>query len=120
MRVSLSREGEVRQKYVHQLVAIAFLTEFSGGEQIVHVNGDPTNSAVNNLYLRKRDVPLSRRLNVDREDWGRRVRVVDTGEVFMSVRACADYIRGDYSTIYRCLRGQRKTHRGYTFEYVEE
>jgi hypothetical protein len=50
----------------------------------------------------------------------KRVRIVETGHIFQSVRDCARHINGDYSAIYRCLNEIRGTHKGYTFEYVEE
>lgn len=40
--------------------------------------------------------------------------------MYSSVRECARSIGGDYSTIYRCLNDLRHTHKGYTFEYVDE
>ena len=48
------------------------------------------------------------------------VKVKETGEVYRGVRRCADEIHGDFGTIYACLRGERKTHQGFTYEYVED
>lgn len=85
------------------------------------VNGDITDNFVGNLRLRK----AARRAILDRAPisegrvWGKRVRVLETGAIYRTVRDCAAHIRGDHSTIYACLRGERKTHRGYTFEYWE-
>jgi hypothetical protein len=50
----------------------------------------------------------------------KKVMIVESGEIFASARACANYINGDYSAVYRCLRGNRETHLGFTFVYIEE
>lgn len=48
----------------------------------------------------------------------RKVRVVETGRVYVSARSCALDIGGEFGAVYACLRGVRKTHKGYSFEYV--
>lgn len=128
LRVSLSKDGEVTDHYVHHLVAAAFFGGVSPGVQVIHANGDKTENTPENLRLKRRErrIPPRSRPWGDGEvengrHWGRRVRIVETGETFLTVRDCANYIKGDYSTIYKCLEGQgRKTHRGHTFEYVNE
>jgi hypothetical protein len=48
------------------------------------------------------------------------VRIVETGEILGSARIVAKHIDGAYGDVYQCLRGERHTHKGFTFEYVEE
>lgn len=48
------------------------------------------------------------------------VRIIETNEVLPSARLVADRIDGAYGDVYQCLRGERHTHKGYTFEYVED
>ena len=55
-----------------------------------------------------------------RGGWARKVRVIETGEVFDSAIACADSINGDYSHIYKVIKGERKSHKGLTFEYIPD
>ena len=50
----------------------------------------------------------------------RRVMVNESGMVFRTIGDCAEYIGGHPSSIYRVLRGERPSHLGYTFKYVEE
>lgn len=47
---------------------------------------------------------------------GRRVKIVETGEIFNSMAECADHIGGFKSAISSCLRGKTHTHKGYHFE----
>lgn len=123
LRVTLCREGKCREFYIHKLVAFCFFN-FPLEDQVIHYDGDVNNNTVGNLYLRKRvrQETSSRPLATHETDefqrqWGKPIRIVETGEVFRTVRDCANYINGDYSTIYAVLRGQRESHRGYTYEY---
>ncbi len=117
LRVALSHEGKVRQFYIRRLVARAFHPHYRDGAVVKNVNGDLTDNKVTNVYVRVHDPkPIKHRRSV----WGRRVRIKETGDVFKSIRDCARYIGGDYSSVYACLRGERKKHMGYSFEYYEE
>lgn len=119
LRVVLSDEGQTKDFYIHQLVAQAFMGGFTMGDRLIHINGDIQDNAINNLHpysdiaarstARRRPVRLS---------WGQPVMIRETGEKFYSVRDCADHIGGDYSSIYRVLAGSRKSHKGFTFEYI--
>lgn len=118
LRVTLFEEGIGKERYVHNLVARAFFAEFRANAHVTQVNGDKTDNRVNNLRLRggKRVEPRPNLL----QGWGRRVKIVETGEIFRTVGECARWIGGDFSKIYACLRGERGHHLGYTFEYYAE
>jgi len=118
LRVSLSFEGRVRDFYVHRLVASAFFTGYDPREQVIHLNGDFEDCSVRNLRLRKRP-RAGDRLIPSRRPIGRPVEVVETGQVYRTARDCADFIGGDYGSIYACLRGERRSHMGYTFKYYD-
>lgn len=51
---------------------------------------------------------------------GNKIRVVETGEVYEGLREVARAIDGDFSTVADCLRGDRRTHQGYSFEYATD
>lgn len=121
LRVALSHEGVIRDFYVHQLVAKTFFRDFNPGTKVKHRNGDITNNRVDNLMLNRgnRVEELEVRRG-ERDPWGKKIRIVETGEIFRTARECARYLKGDYSSIYACLRGERRKHLGHTFEYVEE
>lgn len=118
MHVVLFNQGTRKEFYVHQIVADTFLGDFRPGVHIQHKDGNKRNNKVTNLRIR--------RSNSNTLDYqpayirGRRVRIVETGEIFLNAYACANYIGGHASNIYACLRGKHKTHLGYTFEYFEE
>ena len=117
LRVSLSFEGRVRDFYVHRLVAAAFFTGYDPREQVIHWDDNRENNSVDNLRLRKSERYESARIIKPRG--GRRVQIKETGQVFRTARDCANFIDGDYGSVYACLRGDRRSHMGYTFEYYD-
>lgn len=120
MRVTLSREGLIQEFYLAQLVAKSFFPTFRPGIRIGYINGDLSNCSIWNLKMRKGRETREQIRENERAPWGKRVKIVETGETFLSVRHCAMYLGGDFSAIYSVLRGERHSHHGYTFEYCEE
>jgi hypothetical protein len=86
--------------------------------QIRHVE-DNSNNHVLNLRFR-RGVRMGTLAKHPKKARTRRVRIVETNMVFLTVESCARYIGGDISSIYRVLRGERISHKGYSFEYHYE
>ena len=119
LRVALSRDGVIKDFYIHQLVAQHFVRNFVPGTKIRHYDDDKTNNALYNLRLfRGERVESVHRRRNERLPWGQRVRIAETGEIFRSARDCARHIGGDYSSIYAVLRGERRSHLSYSFEWV--
>jgi hypothetical protein len=117
-RVALRKDGKTHDIYVHHLVAKAFITGYHEGVQIRHVK-DNSNNHVTNLRFR-RGARLGTLARNPRKAKTRRVKIVETNMVFMTVESCARYISGDVSSIYRVLRGERISHKGFSFEYHYE
>jgi len=117
-RVGLRRDGKTHDVYVHHLVAKAFITGYHEGVQIRHEH-DNSDNHVNNLRFR-RGARMGTLVKRPKKAATRRVKIVETGDVFLTVENCAKYIDGDASSIYRVLRGERISHKGLTFEYHYE
>lgn len=118
LRVTLTDGGRTQQVLVKKLVAMMFHPEYREGVPVKNQNGDLDDNSVGNLYVRRLD---RRPIRYRRQGaWGARVRIRETGVVVESAREAARHIGGDYSTVYRCLRGEREKHMGYSFEYVED
>lgn len=47
----------------------------------------------------------------------KRVRIIETGEIYESEKECANAINGSISGVNGCLKGRRKTHKKYHFQY---
>lgn len=114
-RVALRKDGQTFDVYVHHLVAKAFITGYHEGVQIRHER-DNSDNHVNNLRFR-RGARLGTLNRKPKKPEVRRIKIVETKQVFLSVESCAKYINGDSSSIYRVLRGERISHKGFTFEY---
>lgn len=114
--VVLFGEHGRKDYYIHQLVAEVFLGDFRPGAHVRHLDGKKHNNKVTNLRLRG---GTSEHYEIEYVR-GRRVRIIETGQVFINAYACANFIGGQASNIYACLRGKNHKHLGYTFEYLEE
>ena len=119
MNVSLYRDGKQKQYKVHRLIAKAFIPNPQNKEQVNHIDGNKTHNVVWNL-----EWTTSKENNVHASDTGlvrtaRRVRIVETGEVFNSLGSCARAIGGNAGDISRCIHSRgTSTHKGYSFEEV--
>ena len=118
IRVKLSQNGDVREVYVHTLVAELYLDGYGEGYHVRHLDGDRSNNYILNLEpvgpfrdMGPNYIPEYR--------GGRLVRIVETDEVFPNVMVLALALETDSSTIYKCLRGERQRHLGYTYEYAD-
>ena len=118
LRVTLSRGREVKDFYVHQLVAQVFMSGWRPSIRIRHVDHDKTNNY--HLNLRFMGYGLGQYRYQHPAVNKRRVTIVETGEIFRSVSECAQHLNTQPSSIYKVLRGERDTHLGYTFQYYEE
>lgn len=117
-RVVLYRDKVGYDRYVHHLVADAFTTGYSPGMQVRHRNQNKGDNKVSNLRYPARG--MGQLITNPPAPRARRVRIMENGLVFRTVEDCAKYVGGDASLIYRVLRGDRRSHKGYTFEYLEE
>lgn len=118
LKITLRKEGQSFQRYVHQLVAEAFFGDWRLGVRVTFNDQDRSNCNVENLrVMGKESMPpivyKSPKLTA------RRLRIVETGQVFRTAYDCANFIGGSATNIYRVLNGHRGSHRGYTFEYVD-
>lgn len=111
------------------LMLNAFFEGNLNGVQFRYIDGDPVNLHLDNLipiYEHPREgwIPIAWEENLDgkrvldRRKKLNRVQIIETGEVFNSVSECAFAIKGISTSIYSCLRGTAKKHKGYTFRLI--
>lgn len=116
-----------RTRKVHRLVTETFIPRPEGKTEVNHIDGHKRNNRVTNLewVTRQENMQHAFRtgLEVRSDNSGAPkvpVRIIETGEVFESISACARHIGVDPSKnhIRECLDGRRETHMGYHFEEV--
>ena len=118
--VWLSDSGERHGCSVHRLVAKAFVPNPDDKPQINHIDGDKSNNHYTNLEWNTGSENTSHAYRTGLFDGVPKtpVRIVETGEIFNSIRECANAINGDPSRVCGCMRGRGHTHRGLHFESI--
>ena len=116
-RVGLRRNGVTHYKYVHRLVAENFISGWEESRVIGWRDRDRRNNRVTNLYFKGMS-GLGALLPAKKEVSERRIEIVETGRSFMSVQTCAQFLKTHPSHIYKVLRGERYSHLGYTFRWI--
>lgn len=120
-RVTLSRKGQRYTVRIATLVAQAFIAGYTRGMTISHIDDDELNNAIDNISAMHPRVMENGYIRYNRQqEWGTPIVAIETNKFYSSVRRAAEDIGGDYSAIYKCLRGDRRSHRGLTFRYWTE
>ena len=118
-----------RWVYIHRIVAATFLRPPANSIpwEVDHKDGNRSNNVVDNLEVVTHSENMRRAwatrenrsvVSTRRSVRGRRL-LSDTWCTFSSVSEAADYVEGHVSDIVKCCKGQRKTSRGYEWEYNE-
>ena len=119
-RVCLCKDGKRYFRFVHLLVAEAFLPKKEGKPQINHIDGNKKNNVLNNLewvtskenHLHAAEMGLKKSI---------KIAIVETGEVFNSIGTCARHIGGNDAVISkRLIDHSNVPYKGYHFRYCGE
>ena len=120
MKVALREGGVTHEMLVHRLVAQAFLgVEDPSNVQIKHRDGDNGNNHVDNLKIKKINGTFER-LTPPYFIPRRRIKIVETGEIFRSVTHLAGHLGCSPTSVYNVLKGKQQTVRDYRLVYHTE
>lgn len=115
--------GHSNPIYIHRLVAETFLDHPKDGQtQVNHLDGDKSNNNVENLEwcTPSENDRHAFRTGLKKPSQGKRIQIVETGEIYESEAECARAIGGIQANIALCLSEKRHTHRGYHFRRVND
>lgn len=117
-RLTLRRDKKQHSASVHRIIADAFYDIDGSDLEVNHIDGNKLNNRIDNLEYCTRSAntlhALKMKLRTPPNQIG--IKVVETGEVYNSVRECARSIDCDPATIRSRLRGYNKPYKGYHFE----
>lgn len=131
--VDLYRDGKRYKFRVHRLVGELFVPNPDELDFVNHKDGNKLNNDYSNLewvtasynmkhaYSTGLAKPSRGMLGKKNPNGGRNghpVRVLETGEEFPSITACAKAINGNDRHICDCLSGRQSFHKGYSFELI--
>lgn len=118
--LTLRKNNRQMTTNVHRVVAESFYDGDHYGLDVNHIDGNKTNNKLNNLEFcsRQENIQHAFRNGLKKPSRQIRIRVVETGEEFESIRACARAIGCDQSMICQYLHGTLKHCNGYHFEKV--
>lgn len=91
---------------VHRLVAETYLPNSDNLSEVDHINGNRADNRVQNLQW------ISKKDNIAKA-WNKPCECVETGQVFESRTAAAEFLGVSKEAIMNCLRGKSKTCGGY-------
>lgn len=119
LQVVLYREGRTFTKSIHKLVAEAFVPGWDEGLEPNHIDGDKLNNHETNLEWITKGMNNQHAIDTGlRRPRSTSVAIVETGEIFPSVKACAEHLGAYASGISAVLNGRAPHYKGLRFKYV--
>ena len=126
LQVALCSKGQRVRKYIHRLVAEAFISNPENKPQVNHKDEDKTNNCIDNLewcnaeYNNNFGTHNERvaKANINHPDMSKPVLCVETGEQYPSTKEAERQTGIDQSHISACCNGKRKTAGGFHWARV--
>jgi hypothetical protein len=119
--ISLFNNGIEKRFKVHRLVAENFISNEDNKPEVNHKDGNKSNNCVDNLeWVTSKE---NKKHAWDNSLYSsnhkkRKIICLETGKIFDSVIECSKILNIDRRTIFRVLKGQRKSCNGYKFKYA--
>lgn len=119
LRVNLCDEGKCVTKTVHGLMGDVFLN-VADGLEVNHKNGIKTDNSLTNLEEATPSQNVLHAFSIGlRRPTYKKVRCLETGQTFESLKEAAETLGVGRSHISSVITGRVKAAKGYSFEVVE-
>lgn len=112
LQVALANGGKTYRRYVHRLVALAFLSSPEKGFEVNHKDGNRRNNYVSNLEW------CTHKRNVRQSSVPKKVYCIETGEIFDSITIAASVAGTSFSNLSCVLNGRSKTAKGCHWRFL--
>lgn len=122
-------DKKVHSKTVHRLVAKTFYdVEQNTQLQVNHIDGNKRNNFIGNLEFvtNQENVQHAYDTGIRKPSGGRgpirKIKIIETGEIFENIKECANRIHSNSGNVCRCVNDpyKKKTVKGFHLEAVEE
>lgn len=131
LQVGLCKDGKLVRKYIHRLVAEAFIPNPNNYEQVNHKDEDKSSNIVlnlewcdskyNNNYGTRNQRSAEKQINDPKRS--KKVDQIDkvSGEVIRKWESTMECDRNGFNqgAVAACCNGLRKTHKGYIWRYIK-
>ena len=125
LQVTLCQNGKRKSCRVHKLVAIAFIPNPHNKPTVNHINENKLDNRVENLEWATHSEQVhhgtyQERQKQMKEKCAKRVKCIETGQIFDSIRQASKKTGLDYGSIVKVCQGIRKSVGGLCFEYMAQ
>ena len=114
----LCHKGKETTIQIHKQVALAFLCNPNGKEQVDHIDTDRANNNVSNLRWVTRKENMNNPLTL--QHCSKSIYCIELNQVWFSATECSKELGVDRPNITSCCTGRRKSTGGYHFRYATE
>ena len=121
-QVGLCKNGKRKQKKIHRLVAKEFIPNPNNYSEVNHINENKHDNRVENLEWcdRKQNINHGTRTERSAKAQEKRVKCIETGEIFDSAYDVKRKTGLSQSHINECCNGKRKTCGKLHWQYVDD